>query len=194
MNYKAKYRGFIEEYLIITFEGIVVALIIATFALVGIYPLLFIPCISQGILLYLVVSYKKLKWESERAIEARSNELHPNEISYAEKMNEVKVKYFRDNNLVSKINSRIIYGLLLLSTSLVLVIYIPIKDEIEKKEKNYEANSHINYHIKCINENIETLERSLDSLKYEINRQKDSDDKMSTADTNHRRKNSLRRN
>lgn len=152
-----KIEDFLPEYIVNTFEDIVVALIIATAAVTGIYYELFIPTIIQIIILSIIIKYKKLKSDTDRGVEASIKLTKANDD--AEK-NKAKNKYYEDYKVLRSINYYVLVSTILIIIAVFFVWYFPSSTERNSTSLSIKNN--------------EMVINKFDSLKMEINSLKDS--------------------
>jgi hypothetical protein len=152
-----KIEDFLPEYVVNTFEDIVVALIIATVAVTGIYYELFIPSIIQIIVLSIILKYKKFKSDTDRAVEASIKLKKAN--SDAEKEN-AKNEYYGENSVLRTIKIYVSSSFALIFIAILFVWYFPFTIENNNRSLDNSINN------KLINK--------IDSLKMDINSLKDS--------------------
>ncbi len=157
-------KEFAEEYTIVTFEGIFVALIIATLALVGTYHWLAIACIIQILLIYIIILYKKLKLDTNRAINARVLANNPTELTIIGIKKNIIYNYYKENNIRFKITLYTMSSILLFILSVYLLIYIPMSEESDKKN----IISGIDIKIESLSSEYTNLKKKTDSLRNEI--------------------------
>src|SRR5688572_7263606 len=95
---------FWQDYWIVTFEGIVVALFIATLSLIGVFRLLIIPVFLQLVVVALLVKYKTLKRNTEIAIETNIRaEKRTHGGSPEALYDRVESEYYQENKIDKKI-------------------------------------------------------------------------------------------
>ncbi|MCL5028408.1 MAG: hypothetical protein M1480_05235 [Bacteroidetes bacterium] len=178
-----KTKEFYSNEIIFTFETIVVALLIATFAITGIYPWLFLPFFIQLLIVVLIVFYKEFRLSSEKAVnnlvEIYIKRLHKkaedkkNDESIRLEIEDYKFNqtnaHYKKHKIISKIK---VYGIscaALLFISIYLVWYFPYYNEKTKEEKNNSYN--------------DKLIKKIDSLEFSIISLKDSLSKMMNSKT-----------
>ncbi len=164
-----KTENYYSEKIIFTFETLIVALLVATFAITGLYPWLFLPFFIQLLIVILIVSYKVLNSQSENLIDNRvklykkslQNVQHNQNAEWI-RLKIDHYKYEETNNIIKqnlpKIKAYGISSAILLFISIYLVWYFPYVNEKAKEEKN------ISQYEKLI-KNIDSLKISVISLK-----------------------------
>lgn len=168
-------EGFYSKEIIFTFETLVVALCITTFAITGLYPWLFLPFFVQLAIVVLIIYYKEFRMKSEQEIDERVELQTPADlkekatenpqkeiiISEIENLKEQEEKkYYEKNKILSKIKLRGILSVALLSISIYGVWCFTYMNEKTKEEKNLSQ--------------YEKLMKNIDSLKISVISLKDS--------------------
>lgn len=162
-------KHFWRDYWIITFEGIAVALLIATLALIGVYWKLVFPVFLQLIVVFLWVRYKRYKTDTERAIEAIvEKSVKAETVSIKALANDIQREYYKEHGVDTKIRSYQFWTITLLLASIVLVFLFPFLEEREKRHAAKEREDAVERREAEIIEKIEALKPSVENLTQKL--------------------------
>ena len=162
---ESKRSDFLEEYWLVTFEGVVVALFIATLALIGLYWLLLITVAIKFSMIVLLVSYKRLKKETKVAVETNMGVTEPkNKESPGEVYDIVKSEYYSRNSLYKTIKTYHFSALLMLVISVLLVGYFPYDQESGHRNLERKSNEALIAAIDSTEQALHSLEEKIDNM------------------------------
>lgn len=152
---------FYAEYLVNTFEAIVVALVIATLAVTGMYPLFFVPTGLLLSVLYILVRYKRFKDQTDSARETRQLG-----ITDEAQLDKLKNELFseNENEIPRRINRYGFSSALLLAISIILVWLIPFYAETKKEQASAAENKIVLQRIHSLTSSVDALKDSLSQM------------------------------